>query len=89
MPPLDDVRRRYAEKIRQIAKIRSDALIAGFATVPRESFLGPGPWQVLRPGSNDAAAENPAVLDPACLYDDVLIWLDPLRLGGEGDWFSS
>ena len=79
MPHLDDVRRRYADEIRQIGKIRSDAVIAGFATVPRENFLGPGPWQVLRPGSNEAAQENTAVLDPACLYDDVLIAIDPVR----------
>jgi protein-L-isoaspartate(D-aspartate) O-methyltransferase len=67
-------RKRFA-----IGKIRSDAVIAGFATVPRENFLGPGPWQVLRPGSSEAAQENTAVLDPACLYDDVLIAIDPVR----------
>lgn len=40
-------RRFYAEELRAVAGIRSDALVEAFATVPREAFLGPGPWQVL------------------------------------------
>src|SRR4029453_15130675 len=40
---LNDIRRRFAEEIRAVANIRSEALIAAFAKVPRENFLGPGP----------------------------------------------
>lgn len=51
MGDLDHIRRRYAEEIRDVLKRRfridvpSD-LIDAFAKVPREQFLGPGPWLI-------------------------------------------
>src|SRR5262245_30957930 len=45
---LDDTRRAYAEEIRAVADIRCEALIEALARVPREDFLGPGPWLVWR-----------------------------------------
>src|SRR5262249_37440387 len=39
-------RRAYAEELRFGARVRSPALVAAFASVPRERFLGPGPWRV-------------------------------------------
>ena len=47
MDRLSNIRRRYAEEIRAVANLRSAALVEAFATVPRERFLGPGPWQIL------------------------------------------
>jgi protein-L-isoaspartate(D-aspartate) O-methyltransferase len=41
---LDEIRRYYAEEIRAVANIQTEALIAAFGKVPREHFLGPGPW---------------------------------------------
>ncbi len=42
-----------------------------FAEIPRENFLGPGPWRVRTPGGHvDVPAENPALL-----YQDVLVAL--------------
>ncbi len=29
--------------------LRSETLVRAFASVPREDFVGPGPWKVLRP----------------------------------------
>jgi len=49
MESLDRARRDYAEKIRATAGLRSETLVRAFASVPREDFLGPGPWKVLRP----------------------------------------
>ncbi len=43
---LDDYRRFYAEEVRLAAQIKSAALVNAFARVPREKYLGPGPWQV-------------------------------------------
>jgi protein-L-isoaspartate O-methyltransferase len=43
---LSDIRRYFAEEIRAVANIRSEALIDAFAKVPREHFLGPGPWRI-------------------------------------------
>lgn len=46
---LDTLRRSYAEKIRDTAGVRLEALTDAFATVPRERFLDPGPWQIMQP----------------------------------------
>jgi protein-L-isoaspartate O-methyltransferase len=29
--------------------LQSEALVRAFASVPREDFVGPGPWKLLRP----------------------------------------
>lgn len=67
-------RRRYAEELRYVAHVGSDAVVSAFARVPRERFLGPGPWQVL-----DYPAEGywtTPDADPAHLYHNVLIAID-------------
>ena len=48
---LEVARQLYAEEVRAVSNVRSVALLRAFSTVPRERFLGPGPWQILRPGS--------------------------------------
>jgi len=45
--PLGGVRRRYARKIWRKAGLRAKLLVRAFAEVPRERYLGPGPWKVL------------------------------------------
>jgi protein-L-isoaspartate(D-aspartate) O-methyltransferase len=40
------VRQFYAEEVAAVAGVVSPAIIKAFATVPRERFLGPGPWQL-------------------------------------------
>ena len=45
-PAVEDYRRFYAEEIAAVAGLRSQVLIKAFATVPREHFLGPGPWKL-------------------------------------------
>ncbi len=47
---LNLVRQFYAEELRAVANLQSEALVKAFAKVPREHFLGPGPWQILSPG---------------------------------------
>jgi protein-L-isoaspartate(D-aspartate) O-methyltransferase len=44
---LEAARRHYAEELRFLASISSSALFSAFASVPRERFLGPGPWRIL------------------------------------------
>jgi protein-L-isoaspartate(D-aspartate) O-methyltransferase len=70
-----EARQRYAEELRFTAKLGSRAVIDAFATVPRERFLGPGPWRVLSPM---ALAEYWMTedADPRHLYHDVLIAID-------------
>src|SRR5215469_2255253 len=59
MTDLEALRAYYAEELRAVANLQSEALVKAFAKVPRERFLGPGPWQILSPGfeyrtTNDA-----------------------------------
>ena len=46
---IEESRLRYAEELRFTAKVGSRAVVKAFASVPRERFLGPGPWRVLSP----------------------------------------
>jgi len=41
------IRQRYAEEIRTNTHLTSPDLLKAFATVPREEFVGTGPWKVL------------------------------------------
>ena len=53
----------------------SPRLVMAFAAVPRERFVGPGPWQIL---TASGPLETPTS-DPAFLYQDVLVALAPER----------
>ena len=85
---LEDARRAYAEEIRAVADIRCDALIEALARVPREDFLGPGPWWVFRlpalpPSDDNAPMESyyraTPDADPRRLYHNILFGIDPKR----------
>ena len=46
MDDLAAARAWFAEELHYPAAVRSPAGVRAFATVPRERFLGPGPWLV-------------------------------------------
>jgi protein-L-isoaspartate(D-aspartate) O-methyltransferase len=71
---LKAVRRRYAEHICALAESDWPDLIAAFAAVPRERFVGPGPWTTI---SDMMVRETTA--DPRRLYRNVLIALDEAK----------
>jgi protein-L-isoaspartate(D-aspartate) O-methyltransferase len=48
MGDFSPVRRQYAELIRQRANLRSERLACALSEVPREDYLGPGPWKIMR-----------------------------------------
>jgi protein-L-isoaspartate(D-aspartate) O-methyltransferase len=76
--PITEARHWYAEELRFAAKVSSRALIEAFATVPRERFVGPGPWRVKSPMRiHDYWTTDDA--DPRHVYHDVLIALDEAR----------
>jgi protein-L-isoaspartate(D-aspartate) O-methyltransferase len=80
-PPLDPVataRQAFAEELRFTAPIRSAAVVKAFATVPRENFLGPGPWRVLSP-MNPAEYWSTENDDPRHVYHDALVAIDEVR----------
>jgi protein-L-isoaspartate(D-aspartate) O-methyltransferase len=75
---VEEARQRFAEELRYTAHVRSSRVVAAFATVPREHFVGSGPWRVLSPMS---LAEYWTTDDarPHHLYHDILIAIDPIR----------
>jgi protein-L-isoaspartate(D-aspartate) O-methyltransferase len=75
MVDLPELRRSYARRIAAIGGVTSQDIIDAFATIPREQFLGPGPWQV-RTSTGYVTTETS---DPAVLYQDILIGLVPER----------
>lgn len=68
------LRAAYAKKI--TANAPDERVEAAFATVPRENFLGPGPWPVFK--GVGVYMPSPSA-DPAHLYTDDLIGLIPKR----------
>lgn len=83
--PLDQARRAFAEKIRALARVRSARLVEALATVRREDFLGPGPWQILRPVELGLGYEWTPDADPRHLYHNVLVALDAARNLNNGE----
>lgn len=78
---LEDYRRFYAEEIASVAALRSRALVEALAKVPRENFLGPGPWQI---GSLEMMAarlqhRETEDADPRRVYHNIVVVIDPAR----------
>ena len=76
--PIEAARRSYAEELRFTAHIRSRAVFTAFAAVPRERFVGAGPWRVRSP-MDMAEYWTTEDGDPRAVYHDVLIALDETR----------
>jgi len=73
-----ECRRRYAEGLRFAANLQSHPVIEAFATVPRERFVGPGPWRIKSPMRLEEYWTTDGD-DPRHVYHDVLIALDEAR----------
>jgi protein-L-isoaspartate(D-aspartate) O-methyltransferase len=73
MTDLPALRRDFAARMLRIAGIEDEAVENALSTVPREDFLGPGPWTIL---DQTVGAIELAGDDPGLLYDDVLVVLD-------------
>jgi protein-L-isoaspartate(D-aspartate) O-methyltransferase len=78
----EDYRRFYAEEIAAVTAMRSPALLEAFAKVPREDFLGPGPWELAGPdfGMGPQLKYRETVdADPRRLYHNVVVAIDRKR----------
>lgn len=64
-----EARRRYAAALRH----GLPALERAFATVRREDFLPPPPWTLHAPAGSETTS------DPAALYGDALVAIDPVK----------
>jgi protein-L-isoaspartate(D-aspartate) O-methyltransferase len=78
---MDDLlRRHFAEEIDLFANVRTDGLTDAFASVHREDFLGPGPWQVLTvSGTGQVGYRMTRDADVRHVYHNSAIAIDPSR----------
>ncbi len=73
--PLQQHRDFYARLVVGGGGAQEARLVHAFAQVPREAFLGPGPWPIYAGSSYIPTVSA----DPALLYQDVLVGLAPER----------
>lgn len=84
-PAVAAARAAYAEKIRALAGLRSESLVRALASVPREDFLGPGPWKLMLSTQVGLGYTDTPDADPCRLYDNVLVAIDPERRLNNGE----
>ncbi|BAV47194.1 O-methyltransferase [Mesorhizobium loti] len=72
MSNIEDIRRFYARLMAANAASSDPRLEEVFASVPREAFLGPGPWTIVASGDKIITPSA----DPAHVYQNVLVALD-------------
>jgi protein-L-isoaspartate(D-aspartate) O-methyltransferase len=70
---IEDARRSFAEELRFVAHLGDQRVVDAFAAVPRERFVGPGPWRILH--ISDGYWSTPDA-DPRHLYHNVLVALN-------------
>lgn len=70
------IRHWYAEDLRLRAPVRRNmTIVEAYAAVPRERFLGPGPWTI-RPDTRPDETFTTPDAQPHWLYHDVLVAID-------------
>jgi protein-L-isoaspartate(D-aspartate) O-methyltransferase len=72
MESLDASRRSYARMIVGKAGVADERLVAAFAAVERERFIGPGPWSV---PINEGSYARTDTSDPRAVYQDIVVAL--------------
>ncbi len=73
---IETARDWFAEDIRIAAPVLNNpAIIKAFAKIPREDYLGEGPWRI-HPRQFDRPAYVSATSDPHQIYHDVLVSID-------------
>lgn len=72
MSNIEDIRKFYARLMAANAASSDSRLEEVFAEVPREAFLGPGPWTIV---AGNGKVTTPSA-DPAHIYQNVLVALD-------------
>jgi protein-L-isoaspartate(D-aspartate) O-methyltransferase len=72
---IESARLFYAEELCRINHISSPRILGAFASVPRERFVGPGPWIIQNHGESWTTENG----DPRDVYRDALIVLDEAK----------
>jgi protein-L-isoaspartate(D-aspartate) O-methyltransferase len=76
------IRRAYAQQILAIADVQNTRLEDAYATVKREAYLGPGPWQIFRVPFSYGPTPS---ADPVYLYCNTLFGIVPERQLNNGE----
>jgi protein-L-isoaspartate(D-aspartate) O-methyltransferase len=82
MMTIEECRSFYAQEIRFAANLTTPGLVDAFAKVPREKFLGPGPWQLASAEGRALSAAGlmqlayMTVEDSREVYHNVVVSLD-------------
>jgi protein-L-isoaspartate(D-aspartate) O-methyltransferase len=76
MMDLETRRHFFAEEIAAVVDLKTPELVDALANVPREAFLGPGPWLVQ---GEFTGARHTADADPSHVYHNYSIAIDPDR----------
>jgi protein-L-isoaspartate(D-aspartate) O-methyltransferase len=72
-------RRFYAEEIQAVSNLRTTGIVEALATVPRERFLGPGPWTIRAESDFQAPPRQTPSADPSHVYHNFAVAIDPAR----------
>jgi protein-L-isoaspartate(D-aspartate) O-methyltransferase len=80
---LEVIRRAFGKQIPALAGVREPRIEAAFAAVPREHFLGPGPWQMMSL-IHGSYAQTPDD-DPVYLYTNGVIAIVPEKRLNNGE----
>lgn len=70
---MHEAKERFAGVMAASPGVDDPRVIEAFGTVPREQFVGPGPWLI---SGRDGYIQS-ASADPALLYDDIVVALAP------------
>jgi protein-L-isoaspartate(D-aspartate) O-methyltransferase len=77
----DDARKFYARLMAAQARSADPRIEQAFASVPREAFLGSGPWTVF---AGEGRIQTPTA-DPSYIYQNVLVVLDADKAINNGE----
>lgn len=81
---LEEIRAFHAKRMAAASGSTDERLERIFELVPREAFLGPGPWRIM--AQNRRYLETPSS-DPAYLYQNVVVALDATKGINNGEPF--
>jgi protein-L-isoaspartate(D-aspartate) O-methyltransferase len=76
---LEARRRFYAEEIEATSNLKHSAVVDALASVPRERFLGPGPWTIRGEADFQSGPRQTPDADPRHVYHNLAIAIDPAR----------
>ena len=82
MENTETYRKQFAEELRRRLVVMSDRLVNAFASVPREHFLGPGPWKIFN--VDDLTYRETEDNHPKHIYCNELVAIDEKRYLNNG-----